>query len=305
MTATLPFNYMPTTVAAGTFNATATGGVQGMYIDAPATRFELRGGVLSTAETLPMWGGVGVNVTTTPNTGTNPPDSTQGGIITRATNVTANAAASIVGFSVFNQAYGMANTPQSPVPLAGSGMQVNYFLLGSNAQIYVAVAPAITSGSTVNAQYSWDFVGQQLIPYVAAYSAVTAGGITSGTYTSSTGIIALTFSTAPLGAGIGSGANGVYLSIAGITSSVSANSAAMNGDFAITGTASSGTVVSLQGPVGLGANTLTVSSATLAAGGGALNVELMDILTSNSMTVTYVSPNATWNYSGSVALIKL
>jgi hypothetical protein len=305
MAAVLPFNYMPTTNAAGTFNSTSSGGVQGMFIDAPATRFELRGGVLATTETLPMWGGVGINVTTTPNTGTNPPDGTQGGIITRATNVTANTAGSIVGFSVFNQAYGMATTPQSPVPMAGSGMQVNYLLLGSNAQIYVAVAPAITSGSTINAQYSWDFVNQQLIPYVAAYAAVTAGGVASGTYTSATGIISLTFSTAPLGAGVGSTANGVYLSVAGTTSSVSANSAAMNGDFPITSTGTSGTVINLQGPVGLGANTLTTTNTTLAAGGGALAVDVMDILTSNSMTVNYVSPNATWNYSGSVAIIKL
>jgi hypothetical protein len=72
----------------------------------------------------------------------------------------------------------------------------------------------------------------------------------------------------------------------------------MNGDFPITSTGTSGTVINLQGPVGLGANTLTTTNTALA-------VDVMDILTSNSMTVNYVSPNATWNYSGSVAIIKL
>src|SRR6516164_9655521 len=119
MTATLNANYMPTTTAVGTFNVTSVGYVQGEFIDDPAIRYQLAGGVLSQSETLPMWGGVGINETTTPNTGANPPDGTQGGIISRATSVTAGAAGQLTGFSVFNQAYGMVITAQSPVPLAG------------------------------------------------------------------------------------------------------------------------------------------------------------------------------------------
>ena len=104
---------------------------------------------------------------------------------------------------------------------------------------------------------------------IPSYSAVTATGITSATYTSSTGVIALTFGTAPFGASIGQACLGVPLVIGGITSSVSANSASMNGTFPLIATGTSGTVVSVQGPIGLGVNTLTTTNGTLAAGGGA------------------------------------
>jgi len=104
---------------------------------------------------------------------------------------------------------------------------------------------------------------------IPSYSAVAAGGITSATYTSSTGVIALTFGTAPFGASIGQACLGIPLVIGGITSSVSANSAALNGTFPLIATGTSGTVISVQGPIGLGTNTLTTTNGTLAAGGGA------------------------------------
>ena len=306
MVATVGFNYLPTTNAAGTFNATSVGGVQGMFIDDPAVRYQQKGGTLASTETLPLWGGVGINVTVLPNTGTNPPDGTQGGLITRATNVTAGAAGQLIGFSVNNQNYAAVNTPQSPVPLTPSYGFVTYFMLGTNARLYVAVASTLTSleGGSVGQQVSWDFVNQQLIPYIAAYNAVTAGGITGATYTSSTGILSLTFSAAPFGAGIGATANGVYINIAGITQT---GTAVVNGSFPITSTASAGTVVNVQTAAGAGASTLTATSATLAAGGGALNVKVEEILVGNSMTVTYNAStnNATWNYTGSVALIVI
>ena len=44
------------------------------------------------------------------------------------TNVTGGGTAgSLTGFSVFDQAYGMINSPQSPVQLAATYMQVNFF----------------------------------------------------------------------------------------------------------------------------------------------------------------------------------
>lgn len=301
MTANLPFNYMQTTNAPGTFLSTSVGGMQGMYIDAPATRFELRGGILSSSETLPMWGGVGVNVTTTPNTGASPPSSTQGGIVSRATTLTAGATGQLVGFSVFNQAYAMANTPQSPVPLSGSGMQVDYFLLGSNAQMYVNAAPgllAYAQGVSLGQQVSWDFVGQQLIPYIPAYTGASASSVT---YNSTTGILALTFASAPFGASYATA--GAYVSVSGITGT-GAGVSSLNGNWPIVSTASAGTVINLQAPSGLTASGL--SGAAIPSGGGALNVTLIEVI-ANSMTVSYNSATgfATWNYNGSVALIKI
>lgn len=306
MVANISTNYMLQTGFSGTFNVTSSGGVQGAFVDDPAVIYQLAGGVLSQNETIPMWGGVGVNVTITPNTGSNPPDGTQGGIISRATNVTVGASGQLIGFSTFNQAYGMLSTPQSPVPLAASGMQVMYFRLGSNARIYVAAAPQIATtsfeGTSIQTQVSWDFVGQQLIPYIAAY---TSASVSSATYTSSTGILALTFGSAPFGAGVGSTANGVYISISGLTTSAGSASN-VNGLFPITSTGASGTVINVQAAAGLGTITINGSTGTLAAGGGALPVNVLEV-TTNSMTVNYATATgfATWNYNGTVALIEI
>ena len=304
MTASLPaFNWMPTTVAAGTFNVQSVGWVAGTFIDDPATRNELAGGVLATTETLPMWGGVAINETVTPNGASPAPDGVLGGLITRATSVTAGAAGQITGFSVFNQAYSMTITPQSPVPASASGMLVNFFRLGSNARIVVQCSPALSTLETgsVSQLVSWDFVNQQLTPYLAAYA---AEAVTSGTYNSTTGIIALTFGTAPFGAGIGAGADGVYVTITGLAGT---GVAPLNGTWAVTGTASSGTVVSLQGPTGLGALTITGSTGNLTAGGGALPCKVLSIEAGNSMTVNYnpTTGNLTWTYTGTVAVIVI
>src|SRR5208283_679420 len=202
--ASLPFNYMPTTNAAGTFNVQTTGYVAGTYIEDPVSRYYLAGGVLASTETLPMWGGVGISVSVLPNTGTNPPDATLGGLITRATTDAAAATNQLVGFSVFNQATAMVITPQNPVPVALNGMSVNWIPLGTNTRLIVPAAPALTTieGSVITSRVSWDFVNQQLMPGILGYVAVTAGGITGAAYTSATGILALTFSAAPFGAGI-------------------------------------------------------------------------------------------------------
>ena len=300
MTASIPFNYMTTTNGAGAFNTVSTGYVQGFFLDDPATRNELASGVLSTSETIPMWGGVAINETVTPNTGTNPPDGTQGGIISRATNVTANASGSVTGFSVFNQAYGMAITAQSPVPLAASGMQVNFFRLGSGARIVVAASSALTSGGTINAQVSWDFVNQQLIPYQAAY---TSASVQSATYTSGTGVLAVTFASAPAGA---SPTVGAYFSISGMTTSAG-NASLVNGDFALVSSGSAGAVLNFNIGAGLGTITINSGTGTLAAGGGALNVKVLELLTTNAMTVVYNATTGftTWNYNGSVAVILI
>lgn len=306
MSAIINNNYMNTTNAQGTFNISSTGFVQGMFMDDPATRNELAGGVLATTETLPMWGGVGINETINPNGTGLVPAGNLGGFITRATNVTAGAVGELTGFSVFNQAYGMVISAGNPVPLAGSGMQVMFFRLHSNARVIVAAAPAIVAleTSSVGTQVSWDYVNQQLIPFVAAYA---TANVQSATYTSSTGILALTFAAAPLGAGIGATANGVYLSISGLTTSAGSASV-VNGDFPIVSTASAGTVINLQVATGQGTITINGATGVLAAGGGALpGVKLIQVEANNSMTVNYNAATGitSWNYTGTVAVILL
>ena len=303
MVASIQFNYLAQTTAAGTFVAQSVGYVQGVFLDDPAIRYQMAGGVLAQTETLPMWGGVAISETVIPNTGTNPPDASQGGLISRATTIsTTGATGAITGFSVFNQAYGMTITPQSTVPLAASGMQVNFFRLGSNARIVVACSSALASleGSPITQQVSWDFVNQQLIPYQAAYNSAS---VQSATYTSSTGILAVTFASAPAGT---SPTVGAYFSISGFTTSAGSASN-VNGDFPLVSSSGSGTVLNLQAVAGLGTITITSATGTLAAGGGALPCKVIEILVGNSMAVSYSTSTgyATWNYSGNVAVIQI
>ena len=130
MSQSLSFNPILTTNAAGSFNIQSAGYIQGVALDDPAIRNTLAGGVLALTETLPMWGGVGI-WETTPSTALGSTAGVLGGNVGRATGLT--GATALTGFSVFNQAHHMINTPQSPVPLALPGMSVHFHRLGSGA----------------------------------------------------------------------------------------------------------------------------------------------------------------------------
>src|ERR1019366_3185877 len=106
MVANISFNPVITTNALGTFNITTNGFIQGMALDQPAVRFELSGGILSTAETLPMWGGIPI-VESIATVGTTRPRTELGGIITRATALTSTGA--LTGWSVFDQQHAAIN----------------------------------------------------------------------------------------------------------------------------------------------------------------------------------------------------
>ena len=221
MTASIPFNPTQTTNALGSFGVDWSGFIAGTAYADPSARYRLAGGLVASTETYPMWGGLAISEAT-PNTvysqSSPAPIGALGTIISRATAIgSLGVAGSLTGFSVFDQNYAMINTPQSPVPLAASLMQVNFYRLGSNARIALPYNPALSlNGNIITQSLSWDFVNQQLTPYLAAWA---SEAITSATYTSSTGIIALTFGTAPFGASIGSGANGVYINLSGLTTS--------------------------------------------------------------------------------------
>src|ERR1019366_3482241 len=183
MVANVPFNPNVTTNAAGSSLTTNSGMVQGTAWDDPAIRNTLAGGVLAQAETIPMWGGVGIteNVPYEPNT-TAQSYPNLGGIIGRANiiDLTGAAAGSLTGFSVFDQNYAAINSPQSPVPLIPSGGQVNFYRLGTGMRIAVKCDPALISiaGSPVTGRVSWDFVAQKLVKYSAAYVANPITGLT-------------------------------------------------------------------------------------------------------------------------------
>jgi hypothetical protein len=287
MVATISFNPFVTTNAAGSFSVRSNGYVQGTAQDDPAIRYKLAGGVLAQSETLPAWGGMGISELI-PGDGPTGPNKALGGVIGRATNVTAGAIGSLTGFTVFDQNYSAVQTPQSPVPLVGSGATLMFYRLGSGARIAVAVDPSLADveGDIITTAVSWDSARQMLVPFAAAEPAETITGITW--------------------------ANG----IATVTTSA-AHGYVAGDDVTLSGQVPSGysgtqtiltvpTTTTFTYVLAVNPGTETTPG-TIAAGGGALPVRVLSLEIGNSMTVSYdpVTGFATWNRSGSTALILI
>jgi hypothetical protein len=166
MPANISFNPVVQTTAAGMFNIESDGFIVGTAMPDPAARFALSGGWLAAAETLPMFGGVGISENIAQE---RPPvsraDISLGGAIARA-----SANANLTGFSVFDQNYAAVNTPQSPVPQTGNGGLVNFYRLGSGARVALAIDPTLVTleGGLINQQVTWDFVNQKIIAFAVA-----------------------------------------------------------------------------------------------------------------------------------------
>ncbi len=296
MVATIPYNpYGQMGGNAGLFNVSSTGLRQGTAYADPATRYRLRAGILSQSETLPMWGGVGVYANLGGGSQAGPsgnPSYSLGSIVGRAAGLTGSL--KLVGFSVFDEAYAMVTTPQSPVPLAASGMQVNWYALGTLARLAVACDPSLVSlrGSTILPQVSWDFTNQMLVPFLGAQT------ISSGTYVSATGVITLAMAASQTFSA------GDSVTLASLTGTGAF--ASLDGTW--TALTVAGTAVTLQGPVGAGAATITGGSLTVGgSASAALPVEVLDVQASNCETVSYNASTgqATWNYTGACAVIGL
>jgi hypothetical protein len=163
----LSYNPAVVTNAAGSFYATSDGAVQGFYQDDPAIRFQLRSGLVAPSQSTPLWGGMAITVAL-PATGVEASSF-------KAMLALATSQANVAGFTVFNQAHAMVLNPSAstPVPLAAAGASpnpggaINFFLLGSQAQIWVqcssAVAAAFKSGGGYQQAAYWDYTNQLLL----------------------------------------------------------------------------------------------------------------------------------------------
>ena len=312
MTANLTFNPTLTTSAPGTFGVTWDGLITGTAYPDPSTRFNLSSGVLLNSETIPMWGGVGIyedvppaaTFTDTLGGSLSTPIALGGGVgranIIAYTNATSK---SLAGFSVFDQAYGMINFPQSPVPQIGSYGQVMFYRLGSGARIALpinaALATTLQQGQTTQ-PVSWDFNNQVIIPYVAAYSADV---ITNATWNSTTGVVTITLTTG------GELAVGDVFTISGIVvTGQGSNGVSYNGTFTAISPTST-TTLTYQGLAGTNNNPGTYSSGgSLLAGGGAIpGAKILRTYASGCMTPVYNASTGflTWNYNGPAAIIAL
>lgn len=292
MTASVTFQpYVQSGGNAGLFNAASGGLRQGTAYADPATRYRLRAGILATTETLPMWGGVGVYAQVPGGAGN--PMAALGQTLGRAVSLN-DASKPLNGFSVFDEAYAMITSPQSPVPLAGSGMQVNWYPLGSLARIVVAADPSLVSfrGTPINSNVSWDFTNQRLIPYLGTLV------ITSGTYNTTTGVITLVMAVAVTFSA------GDSVTLASLTGT--GGFATLNGTWTVL--TASGTAVTLAGPTGAGASTITGGNLTVGgAASQALAVKVLNIVSSNCETVSYSASTgfATWGFDNAAAVIQL
>ena len=299
MVATISFNPWLTSNASGTFNITSDGYVQGTAMDDPPARNWLFGGVLATSETLPMWGGVGI-AEHVPPAGTSL--TSLGGNVTRATTLTANQVGTLTGFSVFDQAHHMVNSPQSQVPLAATGMSVHFYRLGSNARIAVACDPSLIGmqGGIISPQVSWDFNSQVLQPYDASTSTIS---ITSQTATYAGGVYTVAVVTA---AATPYGAVGDVINISGATNTGTGGAGLVNGSKVITSFTDnqhfSYQVTAPSGAIGTIGGTQVLNLGT-----GALNVRVLDVQVGNCMTVNYdpTTGFANWNRNGTCALILI
>lgn len=163
----LTYNPAQVTNANGTFYATSDGAVQGFFQDDPAVRFQLRSGVVAPSQSTPLWGGMGVTVSS-------PATGVEAGSF-KAVLSLATSQATLAGFTVWNQAHAVVLNPsaQDPVPQAAAGGggtivggAINFFLLGSQAQIWVqcssGVATAFKGASYLTAAY-WDYTNQVLL----------------------------------------------------------------------------------------------------------------------------------------------
>ncbi len=287
----LTFNPFATTQAEGMFNNNSEGMRQGTAFPDPAIRNAQRTGILATDETLPMWGGVGVYQNIPGVSGG--PNPALGPVVGRASALTGSKA--LAGFSVFDGANAMVVSPQSRVPLVGSGGQVMLYALGSRARIVVAMDPALIDlqGDPIGSNVSWDFVAQRLVPYLGTLT------ISSGTYNDTTGVVVLTMS-APITFDAGDAVvisaltgTGAYASINGTHTSIETTG---------------GSTVTFNAGAGLGASTITGGSLTLGSGASSLlPVKVLDMQAAGCEVVEYDEDTgfANWNYDGAAAVIQI
>ena len=181
------FNPFVITNVPDSFSVQSQGFWQGDVLADPAQRFQIAAGVVDSAETLPMWGGIGVFEKTPPATSTL---TGQASTIGRA-----DDASNLAGFSTFQGSFAAPTTPQSTVPLQSAGGSYNFVRLGSLSRVVVKCSTdVITLAGTENPQsFSWDATNQQLIPgdgtneFRATLLQVNAGNSATVSYDAGTG----------------------------------------------------------------------------------------------------------------------
>ena len=176
----------------------------------------------------------------------------------------------------------MIQSPQSRVPLAGSGMQINYYPLGSGARLCLAADPSLASlgGSTSQSSIAWDFVNNLLVPYTGAVT------ISSGTYASTLSVSSGTYD--PIG-------GNVTLTLSAASGLVTGQQVAVSG---ATGTGSYASINGTQTLLSVTSNTITYyvgTGLTMTITGGTVASGTVTLTLAASQTI---SPGDTVVVSG-------
>jgi len=156
---TLPsYNPLPTTNAAGTFFAS----IAGFLLDDPGLRYQLQSAIVNPASANLIYGGVAVT--------TKLANQAAVSALLGKTLDLATAIANLTGFATFSQSYAGVQLPQSQVPLYAPGMAINFVEIGSGARIALPIS-SVNANALLgqdNAQLSWDYTNQVVIPFTGA-----------------------------------------------------------------------------------------------------------------------------------------
>ncbi len=291
-TAAVAFNPYITSNAAGSFNISSSGFVQGTLLDNPVELFKIASGFVDSGETIPMWGGLAITEKV-PNLATGNPMDALGGAVARAT-----LNANLTGFTVFNQAHHMITTPQSPVPSSGSGNSIHFARMGTGLRLAVACDPSLASleGGAINPNVSWDFNDGVLQPYVASGA---TEAVTSMTWSATNGGQVAVVMTGASVFNLGD-----VINISGATNSGTGALSLINTSHVInTWTDTTHFTFLLPGTSSIWGT--LAGTIVLNVGIGALPVKVIGFNFGNSMTVNYdpVTGFVSWNRSGSCAVI--
>ncbi len=155
MASTIPVAPYQTTNAQHSFLLQTDGFVAGTFLDNPAFRYTLEGGVVSSSQSTALYGGLPVTLDV-PATGAGGSSSGLGSTILAAT-----AETNIDAFCVFNQASAGVITASSNVPLYPSNTSANFVRLGSGLWLVLPVNPTAVNtiaGGGANQAIYWNFV---------------------------------------------------------------------------------------------------------------------------------------------------
>ncbi len=148
--ANISFDPSVMTGAQNAFLQNTQGWIQGLTQDDYTSRAWLKAGVVLSSVTQPVWGGMGIIIDTPANLTT---AAVQGNGVSLA------STSSINGFTVFDQAINMIQTPGNTVPVSVAGQSVAFYTFGTNARIPLPLASGVISsleGADIVQTIYWD-----------------------------------------------------------------------------------------------------------------------------------------------------